>query len=73
MSATFSEYEAGLRTDDLTIQEMLREHDGTRTLAVVWMLADRNGRDTSQLPDPARIAQAARVALSEAGTPNAVG
>ena len=75
MPPTFSDYEARMRSGALTIDQMMREHDGERTLAVVWMLADRNGRDTSQLPGPAELARYARAGseLAGAGSPNAVG
>jgi hypothetical protein len=73
MPPTFLDYYDRIRSGDLTMEQMMREHDGSRTLAVVWMLADRNGWDTSSLPDPAQIARAARAALIEADSPNAVG
>ena len=75
MPPTFSDYEARMRSGALTIDQMMREHDGERTLAVVWMLADRNGRDTSQLPGPAALARYARAGteLAGAGSPDAVG
>jgi hypothetical protein len=59
MLPTLWGYYDGLESGRLTIDQMMRDHDGARTLAVVWMLADRNGRDTSKLPDPAEIAKAA--------------
>ncbi len=75
MPPTFSGYEDRMRSGDLTIEQMMREHDGARTLAVVWMLADRNGRSTANLPDPAEIARIARAAteIDGADSSTAVG
>ena len=44
----------------------MRFHDRGLTLAVVWTLADRNGRDTAQLPDPPEVARLARAAAEVA-------
>ena len=75
MPPTFSDYEDKMRVGTLTIDQMMREHDGGRTLAVVWMLADRNGRDTASLPDPAEIARITQAAteMAEADSSTAVG
>ena len=59
MLPTLWSYYDGLESGQLTVEQMMQDHDGARTLAVVWMLADRNGRDTSRLPNPAEIARAA--------------
>ncbi|MDQ2709339.1 MAG: hypothetical protein M3Z25_17665 [Actinomycetota bacterium] len=55
MPATFARWESDLRSGRLTAQEMVVRYDGLRTLAVIWMLADRQGRDTTGLPTPAQI------------------
>jgi hypothetical protein len=61
MPPTLWGYYDELNSGGITIDQMMRDDDGARTLAAVWMLADRNGRDTSRLPAPADIA---RVALA---------
>ncbi len=58
MPTTFENWYGQLRNGSITEQEMVRDHDGLRTLAVVWMLADRQGRETSGLPTPAEIVAA---------------
>lgn len=63
MLPTLWGYYDGLESGRLTVQQMMRDHDGARTLAVVWMLADRNGRDTSRLPNPAEIARVATTTM----------
>lgn len=60
MPPTLWGYYDGLESGRITVAQMMRDHDGARTLAVVWMLANRNGRDTSRLPGPAAIARAVR-------------
>jgi hypothetical protein len=62
MPPTLWAYYDGLNSGALTVEQLMREHDGARTLAVVWMLADRTGRNTSRLPAPADIARAALAA-----------
>jgi hypothetical protein len=55
MPATFARWDQQLRSGQLTVDDMVAHHDGLRTLAVVWMLADRSGRGTAGLPDPRLI------------------
>jgi hypothetical protein len=50
----YDQFESGTSAAD----DMLRTEDGIRILTAVWMLADRNGEDTSRLPSPARIVAA---------------
>lgn len=57
MPPTFARWDADLRSGALTPEEMVRDHDGLRTLAVVWLLADRQGRGTDGLPPPDRIVE----------------
>ncbi len=57
MPPTFARWDADLRSGAITPEEMVRDHDGLRTLAVVWMLADRQGRGTDGLPSPGRIVE----------------
>lgn len=58
MPPTFAGWDAGLRAGRLTPEQMARDDDGLRTLAVVWMLADRGGAGTDGLPSPDRIVRA---------------
>jgi len=55
MPITFDRYYDELVSGQTTAEQMMTERDGLRTLAVVWMLADRQHKDTSRLPDPDRI------------------
>jgi hypothetical protein len=58
MPPTFAAWDADLRSGQLTVEDMVADHDGLRTLAVVWMLADRQGRGTDGLPTPREIVAA---------------
>ncbi len=58
MPRTFTAFDQQLRTGRLTVDDMVRDHDGIRTLAVVWMLADRAIGDTRGLPTPKEIIEA---------------
>lgn len=55
MPPTFAALDADLRSGRLTAEQIVTEQDGIRTLAVVWMLADRTGRGTDGLPAPDEI------------------
>lgn len=57
MPETFARWDHDLRSGTMTAQDMVREHDGLRTLAAVWMLADRQGRGTVGLPAPRQIVE----------------
>lgn len=58
MPPTFARWDGELRAGRLTPERMARDDDGLRTLAVVWMLADRGGAGTGGLPTPDRILRA---------------
>lgn len=58
MPPTFAAWDAQLRGGQLTVQEMINRHDGLRTVAVIWMLADRTGAGTAGLPTPPEIVTA---------------
>lgn len=55
MPPTFADFDRRLRSGELTVEQMVADHDGLRTLAVVWMLADRSGAGTTGLPTPREI------------------
>ena len=55
MPATFARWDLQLRTGVLTPRVMIDHFDGLRTMAVVWMLADRTGKGTNHLPRPEEI------------------
>jgi hypothetical protein len=57
MSATFARFHADLAAGRETAETMVARHDGIRTLAVVWRLADESG-DTAGIPDPEEIVRA---------------
>jgi hypothetical protein len=58
MPAALAAYDADLRSGRLTVDDAVRDDDGTRVLAAVWLLADRSGRGTAGLPTPKQIVRA---------------
>jgi hypothetical protein len=60
MPAVFDRLDAQLRSGRLTVDELARQRDPVRTLAIVWLLADRTGRSTDGLPGPDRVIEVYR-------------
>jgi hypothetical protein len=58
MPPTFARYHDDLTAGRETAASMVADHDGIRTLAVVWTLADRPTGDTAGLPTPEEIVRA---------------
>jgi hypothetical protein len=58
MPAALQAYDEDLRSGRLGVDEAVRDRDGARILAAIWMVADRTGRGTDGLPTPQQIVRA---------------
>jgi hypothetical protein len=57
MPEEFAVLTAQLNAGRTTYQQVAAEREGERTLATVWLLAQRRGRDLTGLPTPSQIAE----------------